>query len=225
MVESSSVSTAARKAILQNVRRSLNRIGPLEPSIANALEQRLQQPANYVRPDFDDDLVERFVQKHTAVNGGITRIANISELPDAIKNCLKESGGVTEFVCANVAPLHNMTWPNELTVHYREAHKDDVATLNMANCAVAETGTLVFGSCKDKPATLNFLPDDHIVLLRTGDIVKNFEDIWTRVKTSDNDLPRAVNLVTGPSKTADVEQTLVYGAHGPKRLHVILLSS
>ncbi len=56
-----------------------------------------------------------------------------------------------------------------------------------------------------------------------GQIVRHLEDLWAQLRARLDGMPRAVSLITGPSKTADVEQTMQYGAHGPRRLHVILV--
>ncbi len=88
--------------------------------------------------------------------------------------------------------------------------------------AVAETGTLMLRSGPDHPTTLNFLPDTHIVVLRAGQIVGPYEDAWAKLRAA-GDMPRAVNFVSGPSRTADIEQTIQLGAHGPRRLHIVLI--
>jgi len=92
---------------------------------------------------------------------------------------------------------------------------------------VAETGTLVLTSGQDNPTSLNFLPDNHIVVIEAKDIAGDYESIWPRLreKFGDGLMPRAVNLITGPSRSADIEQTLILGAHGPRRLHVILVGA
>ena len=73
------------------------------------------------------------------------------------------------------------------------------------------------------PASLNFLPDHHIVVVSADQLVGNMEDAWDRLRERGNGMPRAVNFISGPSKTADVEQTVEYGAHGPRCLHVIVI--
>ena len=90
---------------------------------------------------------------------------------------------------------------------------------------VAETGTLVLLSGPESPTTLNFLPDVHIALLFTDRVVGSYEDVWARLRARDGAtvMPRVVNWITGPSRTADIEQTLLLGAHGPRRLHIILV--
>ena len=94
--------------------------------------------------------------------------------------------------------------------------------------AIAETGTLMLVSGADTPTTLNFLPDTHIVVLRAGQVVAGYEDAWdlVRGRGAGGDppaWPRTVNLITGPSRTGDIEQRIQLGAHGPRRLHVVLV--
>jgi len=75
----------------------------------------------------------------------------------------------------------------------------------------------------NSPTSLNFLPDNYLCILRRERLVKHIEDVWQRLRDEHTGLPRAINFITGPSRTADVEQTIQLGAHGPRRLHVILL--
>jgi L-lactate dehydrogenase complex protein LldG len=90
--------------------------------------------------------------------------------------------------------------------------------------AVAETGTLVLASGADNPTTLNFLPDNHIVVVDANDVAADFESVFARLRAryGERQLPRVVNMITGPSRSADIQQTLILGAHGPRRLHVII---
>jgi L-lactate dehydrogenase complex protein LldG len=100
-----------------------------------------------------------------------------------------------------------------------------LASVSHAFGAVAETGTVVLTSGADNPTTLNFLPDNHIVVVNVNDVAADFETIFAQLRRSfgDGQLPRVVNLITGPSRSADIEQTLILGAHGPRRLHVIVV--
>ena len=98
-----------------------------------------------------------------------------------------------------------------------------------AFAGIAETGTLMLASGPDNPTTLNLLPDNHIVLLQHKKIVGSYEDSWSALRKAQSGrrgkrtMPRTVCFVTGPSRSADIEQTLLLGAHGPRRLHIILL--
>jgi L-lactate dehydrogenase complex protein LldG len=77
----------------------------------------------------------------------------------------------------------------------------------------------------DNPTTLNFLPDTHIVVLQASDIAGDYETLWGRLREryGAGTMPRTINWITGPSRSADIEQTLILGAHGPRRLHVIVV--
>ena len=98
-------------------------------------------------------------------------------------------------------------------------------TIVPAFAGIAETGTLVTASGPDHPVTLNLLPDTHVVVLREADIVSGYEDVWDRLRTrfGKDRMPRTVNTITGPSRTADIEQKIEMGAHGPRRLHILVI--
>jgi len=119
--------------------------------------------------------------------------------------------------------LDAVLWPSDMSVEKRPATVDDSVAISEAYAGIAETGTLVLLSGEKRWTSHNFLPDDHIIILDSTLIVRHQEDIWTRLRALPDGLPRVVNLITGPSKTADVEQTVQYGAHGPRRLHLIVV--
>jgi L-lactate dehydrogenase complex protein LldG len=87
---------------------------------------------------------------------------------------------------------------------------------------MAETGTVVLASGPDNPVTLTFLGETHFVILRADDIQAGYEDMWAELRRRGL-TPRTVNLVTGPSRSADIGQTLQLGAHGPVALHVFVV--
>jgi L-lactate dehydrogenase complex protein LldG len=90
-------------------------------------------------------------------------------------------------------------------------------------CAVAETGTLLLCSGAETPATVSLLPETHIALVPVARLVATMEDAFSLVRAELGDLPRALNFISGPSRTGDIEQTIVLGAHGPCRVHLILI--
>ncbi|MBM3608986.1 MAG: lactate utilization protein [Alphaproteobacteria bacterium] len=102
----------------------------------------------------------------------------------------------------------------------------DLNGLSHAEGGVAETGTLVLVSGAHNPSTLNFLPDNHIVVLRAGDIAAVYEDVFAalRDRFGKGVMPRTLNMITGPSRSADIEQKLLLGAHGPRRLHIVIMT-
>jgi L-lactate dehydrogenase complex protein LldG len=91
-------------------------------------------------------------------------------------------------------------------------------------CAVAETGTLVFITGGETPTGTFLLPETHIAIVRADQIVPGMEDAFARIRAEyASAWPRAINFVSGPSRTGDIEQTIVLGAHGPRRLHIVLV--
>jgi L-lactate dehydrogenase complex protein LldG len=103
---------------------------------------------------------------------------------------------------------------------------NDLNALSHAFAGVAETGSLILTSGADNPTSLNFLPDNHFVVIRATDIVGDYETVWKRLreKYGAGALPRTVNMITGPSRSADIEQTIFLGAHGPRRLHIVVVA-
>lgn len=100
---------------------------------------------------------------------------------------------------------------------------DDLIGISAVACAVAETGTLVFASNAQEPASTHLLPETHIAVVHASQVVHTMEDAFARLRSQDRLMPRALNFVSGPSRTADIEQTIVLGAHGPYRVHLILV--
>lgn len=115
--------------------------------------------------------------------------------------------------------------PTAINAQVGPARGEDVVGLSYAFGAVAESGTVMVLSGPDNPSSVNFLPDTHVVLVDAGDIAGDYETLWERLRARHGagQLPRAVHLITGPSRSADVEQMLILGAHGPRRLHVIII--
>jgi len=120
-------------------------------------------------------------------------------------------------------------WSNEplLSVATGQAEGADAVGVTGVFGGVAETGTLVMLSGPEHPTTLNFLPDTHIAVVSVDQIAGTYEEIWAKLRDSlgHGKMPRVVNWITGPSRTADIEQTLLLGAHGPLRLHILIIDA
>jgi L-lactate dehydrogenase complex protein LldG len=102
---------------------------------------------------------------------------------------------------------------------------DDLNAVSHAFAGVAESGTAVMVSGPDNPSTLNFLPDNHVVVVAAKDLAGDYEEVFERIRAAygKGAMPRTVNFITGPSRSGDIEQTLLLGAHGPRRLHVLVV--
>jgi L-lactate dehydrogenase complex protein LldG len=139
---------------------------------------------------------------------------------------------IGDYLAANALPFQAMLAPDprldaisdsRLVIKRGTAGAEDAVGVTLAFAGVAETGSLaVLGDAKT-PNGLNFLPDTHIVLLPASRVVPTYEDVWALLRSEYGPLPRVVNFITGPSRTGDIEQTILLGAHGPRRLHILLL--
>ena len=131
-----------------------------------------------------------------------------------------------------VRPPRGVCWPEfadldwrgaGLEIEARPTTGDDRLGITGCLCAIAETGTIVVTSSAATPTATTLLPDTHIVVVREGDVVAGMEDAFERVRVRHDHMPRAINMISGPSRTGDIEQTIVLGAHGPFRVHVLLV--
>ena len=221
----------AREQILAGVRRALGR-GPDDAARKAALEARLAKHARNLVPkraQLDHaGQVRLFVEMAEKAAATVARVASLAEVPAAAAEFLAAQNLPAVLRVAPDATLQALPW-SERPLLKREsgpAKANDTASLTPAFAGIAETGTLMLVSGPASPTTLNFLPDNHIVLLREGQIVGPYEDAWDRLRAAQapGTWPRTVNFITGPSRSADIEQQLQMGAHGPRRLHIILLA-
>jgi len=157
----------------------------------------------------------------------VTRIPNLEAVPAALADYLKSTNLAPKVRRAPSPELENLPWDSQplIEVETGRAQGSDQVSLTGAVAGIAETGTLMLASGPEAPITLNFLPDNHVVVLKASQVVGAYEDGWDRLRESHGpgQLPRVVNFITGPSRTADIEQTIQLGAHGPRRLHVLLV--
>jgi L-lactate dehydrogenase complex protein LldG len=216
----------ARTAILLGIRRSLRRTGPLSRPVSAALDARLREPVGHARPDLRGDLVGQFREKLCAAGGSVEWVGSEAEVVDAVTRYLRDHQLPPRLILSGEGWMPRLDWPASVAISTaRPARDGDRVSVTGALAGVAETGSLLGISSPRSPTTLNFLPDDHIVVLGCRDLVASLEDAWDRLRTECPEMPRTVNLISGPSKTADVEQTLELGAHGPRRLHAILVGA
>ena len=212
----------ARDTILARIRHTLQ--GDDKTLIDVAVEPPLRQPSCGPQPTWAEDDVSRFINKLESVAGSFSRISSEDDVAPAITAYLQQHDIPLKLVSARSNLLDRLAWSDDFTVEQRKAMGADVTVLTEAYAGVAETGSLVLLSSADSPTSLNFLPDNYLCILRRENLVKYIEDVWRRLRQEHTSLPRAINFITGPSRTADVEQTIQLGAHGPRRLHVIFIA-
>ena len=160
-------------------------------------------------------MIGAFVKAMEAQAGRVHRLGKIEEVADTISTILGEAKKIA------VAPaLKSIDW-GALAPEFRPGEITDQVGVTKAIAGIAETGTLVFASDADNPPSLNFVPEVSFAVLHEKEIVAAQEDVWAKLPKAN--MPATINLVTGPSRTGDIEQTLYLGAHGPKELHVLLI--
>jgi L-lactate utilization protein LutC len=211
----------ARETILARIRQTLQRE---EKTSSEALAKSpLRQPTCGPQPRWEEDDVSRFVAKLESVAGTVDRVGSADSIVSAVTAYLQNHDISLNLVMARSNLLDTLAWPDDYEVEQRKATDKDVTVLTEAYAGVAETGSLVLLSSANSPTSLNFLPDNCRCIVRRENLVSHIEDVWQRLRREHTSLPRAINFITGPSRTADVEQTIQLGAHGPRRLHVILV--
>lgn len=212
----------ARERILAEVRRALKRRQRLDDSVVEAVAARLARRRPLVQPRYDEDPTARLLRKHEELQGTAARAATRDEVVQRVMEYLDDHGLPRALLTSDVDDLNGLPWPEGVRRAFRDAQADDDVIVTMADAAIAETATIVVASSRAKPASHNYLPEHHLVVVRESTIVRWQEDAWTLLRARRDFPPRAVAMISGPSKTADVEQTIEYGAHGPRRLHVVL---
>ncbi|TMG74908.1 MAG: lactate utilization protein C [Betaproteobacteria bacterium] len=214
---------SSRERILQRIRKAQGR-GGSRPSQAEleAVETYLRAHPRGTLPKVEADLVARFRARAESMQSTTEEVAAEAEVPAAVARYLK----------ANNLPLSGCVWPQlahfdwkgaGLALESRAANGDDPVGITGAFAAIAETGTLVLASGPDTPATVSLLPETHVAIVPAARVVAHMEDAWAIARAAFGQLPRAINFVSGPSRTADIDQQIVLGAHGPYRVHIILV--
>ena len=193
----------------------------------------LSNPSRHVIPERalidQNSKVKLFQNMAEEVAATTALISTYNELPEAVINFLHRHNLTSEIKSDKNPVLQRVNWSSHptLSLNYGKALDKDQNSLTVAYAGVEETGTAVLISGPNNPTSLNFLPENHIIVLPLSRLFGTYEETWTKLKSefrgSANFFPRTVNWITGPSRTGDIEQTMQLGIHGPKRLHIILV--
>jgi L-lactate dehydrogenase complex protein LldG len=205
-----------RERVLAQIRQSLGRTVPSQGAI-------VPLPGAGPRPAFEGEVVERFVAKMLEKSATLARLGSLAEIGAEVARFVA-SVHASPRLCVSRA-LAAIDWPAGFDIQHRAAIRQDETSVTPCFAAVAESGGIVTLSGPDTPSTLNFVPDNHIVVVHAAQVVRHFEDVWTQWRASGQPMPRSINIISGPSRTADIEQTIQLGAHGPRRLHILLLAA
>jgi L-lactate dehydrogenase complex protein LldG len=221
---------SARDNILSRVRQSLN--VPQEDSARKqSVATRLASAPAGVIPDRaklpHDEQIELFQAMAEKYSATVTRLALITDVPRDVADYLKARNLPASVRLGSDPLLAQAGWDQEKTLEVRLGASDghDLCAVSHAFGGIAESGTLALVSGEENPTSLNFLPEYHLVVIRADDIAGDMETIFARHRNQfgKGRMPRSLNLITGPSRSADIEQTLLLGAHGPRALHIMII--
>lgn len=221
---------SAREAMLGKVRRALG-AGENDDERLAAVTKRLSDAPKGVIParaQLDREAkVSLFCTMARNSAATVVRVGGDRDVPNAVSTYLRSKNLAAKVRMGNDRRLKQMPWVEERSLQVRNGPSDgsDEVSVSHGSAGIAETGTLVLWSGKDNPTTLNFLPDHHIVVVEAKDIEGDLESVMEKVRTrfGKGEMPRTLNFVTGPSRSGDIEQTLLLGAHGPRALHIIVV--
>lgn len=217
-----------RSQVLAAVRSALRReAGAAEPA---GVRQRLEQPLANTVPARgrlqQPELTELFVAEALRAGASVAKVARIEDVPSAVATFCAEHALPATAVMAEASPLQNLSWQaSGVSSEGRLVRSGDALAVGAAVAGIAETGTLVMLSGPENPVTANFLPENHLVVVHARDLLGASEDLWAMLRERGLPLPRTVNWITGPSRSGDIEMTMLMGAHGPIRLHVVVVEA
>lgn len=207
----------ARQNILQRIANA-RRQGANTDAVEDYIARHARGPA----PSAVADLVQQFSERAAKLASDVVRIDRLHAVPKAVVDYLQKHNAIGPTVCW--PEIATLPWrESDIDVQVRSAQGDDKVGITGAFAAIAETGTLMLLSGTKTPATVSLLPDTHVAIVPIERVLPSMENGWAAMRAEFGAIPRAVNFVSGPSRTADVEQTVTLGAHGPRRVLIVLV--
>ena len=229
MPTSLATNKAAREAVLGRVKKALGATGDRAAAKTEA-QRYISAHAHGPRPAMPADLLTRFMQRAVDMESTVERVPDHAAIPYAVARYINALDLPPEL--APQMSHKGVCWPEfagldwkgaSLVIEARPTLGDDRLGITGTFCAIAETGTLVVLTGADSPTATTLLPDTHIAVVRADRIVSGMEEAFALVRFEKGQPPRAINMISGPSRTGDVEQTIVLGAHGPFRVHILVV--
>lgn len=221
---------SAREAILGRVGKALGGGGDDRARRAAVSERLVKAPKGLIpaRGQLDQaGRVALFSAMAEKVFASVAHVAGPDDVPQAVAEYLRSRNLPAVLRMGADPRLASMPWRKQkaLAVRTGASDGDDEVGVSHALGGVAESGTLALVSGRDNPTTINFLPEHHIVVLDAKDIAGDLETVIARVRRryGKGAMPRTLNFITGPSRSGDIEQKLLLGAHGPRALHIIVV--
>ncbi|NMM37850.1 MAG: LUD domain-containing protein [Glaciimonas sp.] len=216
--------SAARQAIFSRIRKAQQRSNQVSQGERDAVQDYLRHHPNGPQPHIGENLIGHFREQARRMSDTVAEVASMAEVPAAVAVYLDDLGIAKQAIAWKT--LDSLAWEQAgVTLAYRPPVNADLIGITSVFCAVAETGSLLLLSGPGTYASASLLPETHIAILPASRIVAYMEDAFALVRAERGELPRATNFISGPSRTGDIEQTIVLGAHGPYRVHVIVVTN
>jgi L-lactate dehydrogenase complex protein LldG len=225
--------TAARRSILARIRAAQGRDATPAAHEREAVADYLARHPQGPRPPLHNvhevhevhdghGLVAHFIEQAQKMSTTVDQVDGVADVPAAVQRYLVSLGLPLRAIAWQT--LDTLDWAGaNLSVEFRKPQNDDLVGITGCFCATAETGTLALLSGPDTWASAGLLPETHVAIVPASRIVAGHEDAFALIRAERGELPRAVNFVSGPSRTGDIEQTIILGAHGPYRVHAIVV--
>jgi len=221
---------AARDRIFARIRAAQGRGAKVTEGEREAVADYLNRHPQGPRPAVGQNLAEAFSEQAQKMASTVDRVATLADVPGAVLRYLDGlnlARRAVAWTALGALPWAAQGIEVECRPPLREPQADrehgDLVGISGCFVAIAETGSLMLLSGPDTFASAALLPETHIAVVPVSRIVANMEEAFARMRAEHGQLPRATNIISGPSRTGDIEQTIVLGAHGPYRVHVVLV--
>ncbi|HUP94835.1 MAG TPA: lactate utilization protein C [Burkholderiales bacterium] len=215
---------SARSRILERIRAQQDKGGDATEHEVAAVRAYIDSHPRSPAPRNDWEPVAQFCERARALATTLDEAPALNDVPALVASYLREHALPLRAVCWR--ELGTLDWRSSgVEVETRAAADGDLVGITGAYCAIGETGTLMTLSGPHTPPSVSLLPETHIAVVARKRVMRSMEDAWALLRGEHRFPPRAVNFISGPSRTADIEQTVTLGAHGPYRVHVILVGA
>jgi L-lactate dehydrogenase complex protein LldG len=211
----------------------------LKKHVEGADYEKLPEESNYIYPDLSHNKsVTQFINLLEMNHAQVVKVTT-ETITTVIKDQLEQrnintllygvGGEYASLIEADFSSeisyqIELQKYDFDLKENKERLFEDCPASITGSKYSIAHTGTIVLWPSSQEPRTMSLVPPVHFVIVDANKMVSNFATLIEEEKWRDN-LPTNVLLISGPSKTADIQQTLAYGAHGPKELIVLLINS
>lgn len=211
----------SRAVILQDIARANRQRRCVQPT--HGLDDVESEKKSIDAPT---DLLASCVQKFIDNGMPTETCRDVSQVPGAVYALMRSLAPAANAL--RIAPdmkLKQLDWSalTQINVRCGIFTDDDTVTVSHAAGAIADHGALVLASSQECPTTLAFLPDIHLVVVNAGDIAATLQHALSKFSSSSGrDMPRAINIIAGASRTADIGGKIVQGAHGPHTVGTVI---